>query len=111
MISDSLRSCVSWDVSYQLTELTKELENQGLYCILDRKLACIWVWPKAIQEDKFPPVIVHADYDSVGAPLISYNSIVEEDDESIAIWQRGSILYKAFHIKTLVDMSSDTPQV
>lgn len=111
MISDSLRSCVSWDVSYQLTELAKELEKQGLYCVLDRKLACILVWAKAIQEDKFPPVIVHADYDSVGAPLISYNSLVEEDDESIAIWQRGSILYKAFHIKTLVEMPLDNPKV
>lgn len=69
------------------------------------------VWAKAIQEDKFPPVIVYADYDSVGAPLISYNSLVEEDDESIAIWQRGSILYKAFHIKTLVEMPLDNPKV
>ena len=111
MISDSLKSCISWDVSFQLTELAKELEKQGLYCILDRKLACILVWAKANQEGQFPPVIVHADYDGAGAPFISYNAPVKEDEETITIWQRGSILYKSFHIKTLVDMSSDNPKV
>ena len=111
MISNSLKSCISWDVSYQLTELAKELEKQGLYCVLDRKLACILVWPRAIQEGQFPPVIVHADYDSAGAPFISYNAPVKEDEETITIWQRGSILYKAFHIKTLVEMPLDNPKV
>lgn len=111
MISDSMRSAISLDVSLQMVELTKELEKLGLYCILDRKLACILVWAKAIQEGLFPPVIIHADYDRKGAPFISYETFVDEDDESVAIWQRGSILYKACHIKTLVDMSWKKPKV
>ncbi len=111
MISDSLRSSVSLDVSLQLVELMKELEKQGLYCVLDRKLACILVWANANQEGQFPPVIVHADYDGDGAPFISYESHEVEDDESMAIWQRASILYKACHIKALVEKSSDNPSV
>ena len=111
MIPDSMRSTVSLDVSLQLVQLTKELEKLGLFCMLDRKLACILVWAKAVQEGQFPSVIVRADYDREAAPFISYNSLIEEDEESIAIWQRGSILYKACHIKMLVDMSWDKPKV
>lgn len=111
MISDSLRSSVSLDVSLQLVELTKELEKLGLYCDLDRKLACIMVWPQAIQKGQLPPVIVFTTYDDAGAPFIDYDSLVKDDDESIAIWKRGSILYKAYHIKALVEMSSDNPKV
>jgi len=111
MISDSLRSSVSLDVSLQMVELMKELEKQGLYCVLDRKFASILVWANANQEGLFPPVIVHADYDGAGAPFISYETLVEEDEESMAIWQRASILYKACHIKSLVDMPSDKPKV
>lgn len=111
MISDSLRSSVSLDVSLQLVKLTKELEKLGLYCILHRKLACILVWAKAVQKDQLPLVIVHTEYDSAGAPYISYCSHVEEDDEPIAIWQRASILYKACRIKTLVDKSWKNPRV
>ena len=111
MISNSLKSCISWDVSYQLTELAKELEKQGLYCDLDRKLACIMVWTQAIQKGQLPPVIVFTTYDDAGAPFIDYDSLVKDDDESIAIWKRGSILYKAYHIKALVEMSSDNPKV
>ena len=111
MISDSMKSTISLDVSLQMVELTKELEKLGLFCILDRELACIMVWNKAVKEGQLPPVIVHADYDSAGAPFISYDTLVKEDDESMAIWQRASILYKAYHIKSLVDMSSDKPKV
>ena len=106
MISDSLKSCISLDVSFQLTELAKELEKQGLYCDLDRKLACIMVWPQAIQKGQLPPVIVFTTYDDAGAPFIDYDSLVKDDDESIAIWKRGSILYKAYKLWEVQELAS-----
>lgn len=111
MISDSLRSSICLDVSYQLVKLTEQLEKIGLYCVLNRKLACISVYANLRQKGQTPPVIVFCNSDKDGAPFISYFSFVPEDGEYVEIWQRASILYKATHIKTLIDNAWKCPRV
>ena len=111
MISDSLRSAVSLDVSYQLVKLREQLEKLGLYCELNRKYACISVYANSEQKGQNPPVIVCCKEDKNGAPFITYFSFVPEDDDYIEIWQRASILYKATHIKTLIDNAWQIPRV
>lgn len=111
MISDSLRSSISLDVSYQLVKLTEQLEKLGLYCELNRKLACIFVYENSEQKGPTPLVIICCNSDKEGAPFITYFSFVPEDDDYIEIWQRASILYKATHIKTLIDNAWKIPRV
>lgn len=111
MISDSLRSSVSLDVSYQLVKLTEQLEKLGLYCELSRKYACVSVYANFEQKEQNPLVVVCCREDKDGAPYISYFSFVPEDGDNIEIWHRASILYKATHIKTLVDNAWKNPRV
>ena len=111
MISDSLRSSVSLDVSYQLVKLTEQLEKLGLYCDLNRKLACISVYENSEQKGQMPLVVVCCKEDKEGAPFVTYFSFVSEEKQNIEIWHRASILYKATHIKTLIDNSWKTPTV
>ena len=111
MISDSLRSTVSLDVSYQLVKLTEQLEKLGLYCDLNRRLACISVYENSEQKGPTPLVIICCNSDKEGAPFITYFSFVSEENENIDIWQRASILYKATHIKTLIDNAWKIPTV
>lgn len=111
MISDSLRSTVGLDVSYQLVKLTEQLEKLGLCCELNRKLACISVYVNSEQKGQNPPVIVCCREDKNGAPFITYFSLIPEDGEYVEIWQRASILYKATHIKTLIDNAWKGPRV
>ena len=111
MISDSLRSSISLDVSYQLVKLTEQLEKLGLYCELNRKYACISVYGNSEQKEQNPPVIVCCREDKNGAPFISYFSFVPEENENIEIWHKASILYKATHIKTLIDNAWKIPMV
>lgn len=111
MISDSLRSAVSLDVSYQLVKLREQLEKLGLYCELNRKLACISVYGNSEQKGQTPLVVVCCKEDKDGAPFISYFSFVSEENENIEVWQRASILFKATHIKTLIDNAWKFPTV
>ena len=111
MISDSLRSTVSLDVSYQLVKLTEQLEKLGLYCELNRKLACISVFANLGHIGQNPLVVVYCREDKDGAPFITYFSFISEQNQNTEIWQRASILYKATHIKTLIDNSWKTPTV
>ena len=111
MISDSLRSSISLDVSYQLVKLTEQLEKLSLYCDLNRKLACISVYANFVQKGQTPLVVVCCREDKEGAPFITYFSFVSEENENIEIWQRASILYKATHIKTLIDNAWKIPTV
>lgn len=111
MISDSLRSAISLDVSYQLVKLTEQLEKLGLYCELNRKYACVSVYVNSEPKGQIPPVIVCCNSDKEGAPFISYVSFVPEENENIEIWHRASILYKATHIKTLIDNAWKIPTV
>jgi len=111
MISDSLRSSISLDVSYQLVKLTEQLEKLGLYCELNRKLACISVFANLGHIGQNPLVVVCCREDKEGAPYISYFSFVPKENEPIEIWQRASILFKATHIKTLIDNAWKIPTV
>ena len=111
MISDSLRSSISLDVSYQLVKLTEQLEKLGLYCDLNRKLAYISVYENPKQKGQTPLVVVCCKEDKNGAPFISYFSFVPEENENIEVWQRASILFKATHIKTLIDNAWKIPRV
>ena len=111
MISDSQRSSISLDVSYQLVKLTEQLEKLGLYCNLNRKLACISVYANFEQKGQTPLVVVCCREDKDGAPYISYFSFIPEENEPVEIWQRASILFKATHIKTLIDNAWKIPTV
>ena len=111
MISDSLRSTISLDVSYQLVKLTEQLEKLGLYCELNRKYACISVYGNSEQKGQTPLVVVCCKEDKDGAPFISYFSFVSEENENLEVWQRASILFKATHIKTLIDNAWNIPRV